>query len=291
MTQRQTPSIEECVPRIDALERNPFADDERNPTRPVVLESVDTAETFVSSPVSVLCPGCGDVVERYRGGLPSRVAQFSAECETCETQLLRWCSVVLNSAYEMLPSPAELETVTTSYWDENMWSGIVTGENNPRTDEYTEAYTEQARCFGWDWSVTCPLCRLSLAELGVERLDYHHWRRDPDQGICLCRPCHRAIGAGRTDGDLDWDAQKLGLRDKDDLQLTRLALREQAVAANETLEDLVATITDRYNLYQSPRDVFSVLAQTLKSEKILDQVEDDHLFAGLPVDAIELNRH
>lgn len=284
MTQQINPQFEEVLPRIDSQGQNPFEDEGRHPTRPAVLDAVDTTDAFTTSPVSVLCPGCGTVVNRYRNGLPSRIAHFTETCETCETKLLRWCSVVLNSAYEALPTQATLKEVTTTYWDENLWKGIVTGEHCPRTEEYTEAYTQQARTFGWNWSVTCPLCRLSIEELGVSRLDYHHWQREPDQGICLCRPCHTAIGGGKTDSELDWEAQQLGLRNKHDLQLTRLALREQVVATHDTLKALVATITERYNLIQSRTVVFSLLFQTLQSPAVLDQVRDEHLSAGLPND-------
>jgi hypothetical protein len=86
-----------------------------------------------------------------------------------------------------------------SYWDRHLWEGITTGDDRPRTEEYTQKYTAQAETFGWDWEVRCPLCRETLTELGISRLDYHHWQRTPDQGICLCRECHEAIlGVART---------------------------------------------------------------------------------------------
>jgi len=77
----------------------------------------------------------------------------------------------------------------------------MTGESYARTKEYTEEYMKQAKQFGWDWEVSCPLCRRSLPEFGIEMFDYHHWHRDPDQGICLCRACHKGIsgeGARRS---------------------------------------------------------------------------------------------
>ena len=274
-------SVEQLVPHIPTESENPFAEDLTPPSTPVVLAAVDVGRQFRERPVSIRCPGCGDVLARYPDGLPLRVARFEQACEACETTLHRWAVVAVGTAYEGVHELPALRTTVTDYWERNLWSGITTGDGNARTEEYSRLYDEQAAAFGWDWQVRCPLCRQAVADLGVSRLDYHHWRRNPDQGICLCRTCHDAIGEQQRDADLDWRAQELGLRDKHDLQITRLALREQAVTGYDTLVTLVEHLHERYNLVQSPAHVYALLARTLSDEEVLEAVDDEHLFAGL----------
>jgi len=251
-----------------------------------VLEAVESDQTFRNTPVSVLCPGCGEVKRRYPEGLPERLAHFDEWCSTCETSLRRWSAVAISTAFEEFPNPTALESVIKSYWDTHLWDGIVSGEHNARTAEYTRAYKAQAKAFNWTWDVTCPLCRQSITELGIGRLDYHHWQHDPDQGICLCRSCHEAVSGGGCDHEQDWRAQQLGLKDKHDLQITRLAFREQAMAYHETISELAETLYSRYNLIQSPVEVTHLLQQTLQSEVIIENVVDEYLTAGLPIDSI-----
>lgn len=244
----------------------------------VVLESGEWPVDYRKIPVSVLCPGCGDVIAQLPSGLPDRLAYFNEYCSECETDLRRWSVVVINTACESFPAIEELKTITTDYWNRHLWNGIVTTPDEyPRMDEYTRAYEEKAQAFGWDWQVTCPLCRQSLDEIGVSRLDYHHWRHTPDEGICLCRNCHKALSGGQTDRKQDWSGQQFGVKDKHDLQLTRLALREQAVAKHDGIPELVKTIHDRYNLIQDPETIRDVLTQTLQSEEILGHLNDNYL--------------
>jgi hypothetical protein len=281
MSQSATYTLETLVPRITTTEENPFAENTHHPSTPAVLDAIDTGQRFRERSVSILCPGCAEVLTRFSHGLPARVARFEHDCEDCEATLQRWAVVAIGTSYEQAPTPPALRERVTEYWDENLWAGIVTGETSPRTREYSRLYTEQAETFGWDWEVTCPLCRTALSELESRRLEYHHWQREPDRGICLCRTCHDAISGKENDTDLDWTAQKLGLRDKHDLQITRLALREQAVADRDELVSLVEAIHQRYNLVQTRARVFSLLSQTLDSQAVLDQVDDSYLLAGL----------
>jgi hypothetical protein len=196
VSQRQE-RLERLVPRFSTDGENPFVDDVRHPATPVVLEAIDTGREFRERPVSVLCPGCGDVLTRHPDGLPVRVARVSARCEDCATTLQRWAVVAIGTAYEQAPSPARLRRTLTDYWDARLWAGIITGEDNPRTREYSRRYTDQAAAFDWDWTVSCPLCRTAVADLDVDRLDYHHWQRDPDQGVCLCRTATMPSTASR----------------------------------------------------------------------------------------------
>jgi len=247
-----------------------------------VLESIEEDSRYQSLPISILCPGCNHVIKRQPDGLPKRLAHFSERCPRCDIELHRWSVVAVNSAYEETFSAEQLREITTDYWNRHLWDGIVSGETNPRTQEFTDAYRKQAEAFGWDWQVTCPLCRQSLAALGIQRLDYHHWRRDPDQGVCLCRSCHESINGGTRDYECDWRAQEMGLKNKFDLQITRLAIREQAVNTHSTIEELSNTLSTRYNLVHSPAEVAQLLSQTLQSEEVLDEVADQYLFVDLP---------
>jgi len=247
-----------------------------------VLEEVEENNRYHDAPVSILCPGCSRVIKRYPDGLPVRIAHFDEICPDEEVDLHRWSVVAVNSAYEDVFHPDQLRHITTDYWNRHLWDGIVSGGDNPRTEEFTSAYSEQAAAFGWNWEITCPLCRQSLATLGINRLDYHHWSRQPDQGVCLCRSCHKAINGGTRDHECDWRAQELGLKNKYDLQITRLAIREQAVNPHQDIDNLAGTLSTRYNLVHDPSEVTQLLSQTLKSERILDEIADQYLFAGVP---------
>lgn len=81
-------------------------------------------------------------------------------------------------------------------------TGIQTAKNCPRTREFTEAYSKRGQQYGWEWSPTCPLCRRTLDEIGINWLDYHHWQKDPDIGICFCRTCHDDIDGGDCDTNM-----------------------------------------------------------------------------------------
>lgn len=252
-----------------------------------ILEAIEDNDTFQKTPVSILCPGCATVLKRYPNGLPSRVAHFDESCSHCDVNLPRWSAASVNSAYEDVFTADKLQQVATNYWDRHLWDGIISGETNPRTEEYTKAYRSQATAFGWDWKVTCPLCRQSLADLGISRLDYHHWRRDPDQGICFCRGCHKGINGGARDHECDWRAQQLGLKNKYDLQITRLAIREQAVNHHSDIIELATTLVNRYNLVHSSKEVSELLSQTLQSEVIGEEISDQYLLAGLPEHSLD----
>jgi hypothetical protein len=278
MSEQREIALADLVPP-DASEVNPF-NDKQHPAEPAVLEVVLEDGEMHDQPVAVLCPGCTDILEEYPAGLPRRLGRVQHRCEDCETTLNRWALVVVNSAYQNLVAPAVCREIVTSYWETNLWSGIMTGETSPRTHEYSKQYSQQAEEFSWSWQVTCPLCHRDRSEITGE-LDYHHWRRDPDRGICLCRTCHNAISAKQRDTDLDWVAQQEGLRDKHDLQVTRLALRDQAIGRSDSLQELVERLCERYNVVQPQGEVYSLLSQTLTDEAILAEVNDTHLLAGL----------
>jgi hypothetical protein len=277
----QQPSVSQIVESLDLDQTE--SEQAALKRHAAVLEAAESTGRFRQAPVSLLCPGCGTVLDRRHHGLPERLAQSRHACETCETTLHRWSIVTIHEVFETAPGADQLQALTTDYWDERLWAGITTGDGNPRTDEYTQAYLGQADQFGWDWTVRCPLCRRGVETWTQSRPDYHHWRHDPDQGICLCRPCHEALSGGECDGDQDWVAQQLGLKNKYDLQLTRLALREQAVASHETFPELVSVLCGRYNLVHSEAEVETLLTQTLQTADVLKVVDDEYLFDCLTI--------
>ncbi|MFC7060013.1 hypothetical protein [Halovenus salina] len=73
------------------------------------------------------------------------------------------------------------------------------------------------------------------------------------------------------------------LKNKHDLLLTRLAIREQVVSDHETLEGLVETVVSRYNSTMNRIELFALLSQTLTTSVVLDTVEDEWLLAALSV--------
>jgi hypothetical protein len=278
MSEQQETTLADLVPP-DAGEPNPF-DDSSHPAEPAVLEVVLEDGEMHDQPVAVLCPGCTGVLEEFPAGLPRRLGRIEQQCEDCETALNRWALVVVNSAYQTLVAPDACRETVTEYWETNLWNGIMTGENEARTREYSRLYDAQAEAFGWSWRPYCPLCRRDRDQINGE-LDYHHWLHDPDRGICLCRTCHEALSGGDCDATLDWSAQQQGLVDKHDLQIVRLALRVQAVERSDSLQELAERLCSRYNLVQPRGEVYALLAQTLTDEVVLDSVDDTHLLAGL----------
>jgi hypothetical protein len=50
---------------------------------------------------------------------------------------------------------------------------------------------------------------------------------------------------------------------------------------DESLRELVKRLCERYNLVQSPAEVYALLSQVLNDEVVLDSVDDTHLLAGL----------
>lgn len=278
MTQQRPTTIQELLPAD--------IDDEQDDLRQelAVLDEAEAEKRYQETPVSVICPGCGTVAERFVDGLPSRVAHFEHYCSECEITLYRWCAVALPTALEHQPPVTTLENVVITYFTESIWAGVTTTvDEYPRNQEYTEEFATKASEFGWDWELECPLCRQSLSSLGIDRLDYHHWTHSPDRGVCLCRSCHSALTADKTDTQLDWEAQELGLQNKYDIQIVRLALREQAVVRHDSVSELAQTLHARYNLHL-PSMVISDILQQVAAEDVLLDVVDESLFDHLPIE-------
>ena len=246
-----------------------------------VLETATATPEYQQIPVSVACPGCAAVVDRFIDGMPERLSRFEQFCPNCETDLYRWCSVAIPTSLERQPSAAALETVVTRYFSSSIWEGITsTAEAFPRNREFTRLYREKAAALGLDWELHCPLCRRGLSELSEKWLDYHHWTRDPDQGICLCRDCHAALTDDKRDRDADWTALQRGLKNKDDLQIARLALREQAAHRHSSLTELSETLYDRYNVHLEPSSIRDIIEQ-VAADGSDGEIVDESLLAGL----------
>jgi len=240
-----------------------------------VLEAIEQSDELRDRPVQVLCPNCGEEVERYEDGLPSYLSWFKSRCSDCEVELRRWSAVAVDAAYTEMVTPSELAELVQSYWDRHLWDGIQTAENCPRTREFTEAYSKRAQQYGWEWSPTCPLCRRTLDELGISWLDYHHWQKEPDVGICLCRSCHDDINGGDCDTNVDWQARKLGLKNKHDLQILRLAAREHLAEPAASLDSFAARLVERYNLIQTPEAVRTIIDQARESDEVQSVIDHE----------------
>ena len=262
-------------------ETNPYGD------RAYILAVTDEIQTFEATPTVVLCPNCGDIVTTHEQGLPQVVPQLDTCCRTCQVELRRWCAVAVDAAYRKLVEPPTLTAMTQAYWNRWLWSGITNYKDQPRNDEYTDRLSTKASEFGWDWDLTCPLCRRGISQLnqeiqGVcESLDYHHWSTNPDQGITLCRECHDSIGFNSYDTQVEKRAHEWGFRSRNDLQVVRLALRE-TLAIDQPLQVEMATrLVDRYNLIQSAGEVEELLKTILRDSNLYNRFVDDSLFQGL----------
>jgi len=139
-----------------ATEANPYGD------RAHVLATTDETSILESTPTVILCPNCGDVVATYEQGLPEVVPQFDECCTTCQVELRRWCAVAVDAAYRRLVEPPTLTSMTQLYWNKWLWAGITNNRGKPRNDEYTDRFKTKASEFGWDWELTCPLCRRGI---------------------------------------------------------------------------------------------------------------------------------
>ena len=245
-----------------------------------VLEAIDTADVLRDEPVSILCPGCREVVREYLQGLPPVVHQFLATCHTCG-ELKRWSAVAIPTAHVESVSPTELERVVTNVWEQWMWAGIQTAEQCPRTREFCELFDEAAEMFGWSWRLRCPLCRRTLSQIGDRYLDYHHWNRADDIGVSICRACHDVIGRNERDMQVDWRARKRGLLNKHTIQIARLAAREVIVAGATSLDTLVDRLIDRYNLPFEHETIACLLTQTLGDPEMREQILDDDIWEDL----------
>jgi len=279
----------EDVPSLPTTRSEPENDPQPYGDRASVLAATDVTSILESTPTVILCPNCGDMVATYEQGLPQIVPQFDSRCTTCQVELRRWCAVAVDAAYRDLVEPPTLTAMTQAYWNEWLWAGITNYKGQPRNDEYTDRLSAKASEFGWDWELTCPLCRRGISRLkqdvsGVNgSLDYHHWSTDPDQGITLCRECHDVIGFDSYDNQVEERAHDWGFRSRNDLQIVRLALREAIVTDRGLKPGIAERLVDRYNLIQTAGEVKELLEIVLQDEKLYNKFTDDSLYDGLDV--------
>ncbi|WP_336339409.1 hypothetical protein [Haloarcula brevis] len=252
-----------------------------------VLSQVDDQSALLDVPVAICCPNCGEVVTLYERGLPSDVPYFDTACTQCDVDLRTWCAVGVDAAYLQIVEPEPLTTMVQQFWDEWLWSGITNSKGEPRTDEYTERFATKTVAFGWDWEVTCPLCRRTRTDLERDsalvggNLDYHHWSDNPDQGVCLCRECHDIIGFDTYDTELEERAESWGFDSRHDLQVIRLALRDAAVTGRPVGTRSATALVDRYNLLHSPECVRQLLGSISTDESLRERFLDKRIVAGI----------
>lgn len=283
---RSSPSVDpETLIATAALSRStgqhPYGD------RAHVLHQSDGQSALQNVPVAACCPNCGQAVTRYDRGLPAIVPYFDTACQQCNVDLRTWCAVAVDAAYRPAVEPATLTAMVQRFWDDWLWSGITNSKDEPRNDEYTSRLATKATAFGWDWEVTCPLCRRSLTELDRDsaivggNLDYHHWSHNPDRGICLCRECHDIIGFDTYDTELEDRAEAWGFDSRHDLQIIRVALRDALATGHPVSPWWADRLVSRYNLPQSTARVRELLRALSRSDELQDAFIDDRLAAGL----------
>ena len=264
-----------------STEQRPYGD------RAHVLSQTDERSTLQDIPVAICCPNCGEAVTLYERGLPDIVPYFDTSCAQCEVDLRSWCAVGVDAAYLQVVEPSTLTTMVQRFWDDWLWSGITNSKDEPRNDEYTNRLATKAAAFGWDWEVTCPLCRRTRTELECDsaiaggNLDYHHWSQNPDQGICLCRECHDIIGFDTYDTELEERAESWGFDSRHDLQIIRVALRDAIATGQPIASWRAAELVNRYNLPQSPVRIRELIRAISTSDELRDAFIDDRLAAGI----------
>lgn len=279
MSDNETETIESFVTLADRIEVNQNTADLPSVH---VLEAIQRGTQLRDSPVAVLCPGCADSVDYYEDGLPAYVAHFRACCSECDIpELERWSVLAVDASHAGDFSADALARHLHEYWESNLWTGVEPSEAVYRSEEFTSRYDDRAAAFGWDWRARCPLCRRPATELDEPRLDYHHWRHDPDIGVSLCRTCHQAIDAGHRDGNLGDYARELGFANRYDLLIARLAAREAIVAHYESLDTLVETLKSRYNLPWDASTIRCTIRQALDNEAVRRAIDDDLLREGI----------
>ena len=252
-----------------------------------VVSEIPEGSVLETVPTVVCCPNCGEIVSRYRCGLPPEVPYFAERCRECEVELRTWCGVAVDAAYCDVVKASTVRGLVQRAWDRRLWSGITNSKGKARTDEYTDRFEAKATAFGWDWEVRCPLCRRGLTELkeadaiGERTLDYHHWSEEPDRGICLCRECHDIIGFDMYDSELEERAESWGFESPHNLQIVRIALREAAVSGRRVGPCCAEFLVQRYNLPDSVARVEELLDALRREETLQDRFITDQLVSGL----------
>ncbi len=278
-----------CPPRDDlvATPHHPTTPNHPYGDRAAVLLEANDQHALDETPTAICCPNCGEAVTVYEQGLPTVVPHLDIACGQCDVELRVWCVVAVDAAYLSIVEPSTLTAMVQRFWDDWLWGGITNSKGEPRNDEYTSRLAEKASAFGWDWDVSCPLCRRSLTTLNHDgaiangSLDYHHWSHDPDQGICLCRECHDIIGFDTYDTELEDRAEAWGFDSRHDLQIIRLGLRHAAVTGRPLEPWHAPALVDRYNLPQSVERIDGLLRAICTDEQLCDAFLDARLVAGV----------
>lgn len=108
----------------------------------IVLEDAIELGRFTDGDCAILCPGCGESVERYYEGLPDPFVRFRTDCPDCRVSLHPWSVVVVPGIRKTSPSDDELRDVTQSYWERQFRIGVV-DDQLPHTREFTDAVQKQ----------------------------------------------------------------------------------------------------------------------------------------------------
>lgn len=265
----------------DSPDRRPYGEHAH------VLSDANSESRLQDVPTAVCCPNCGEAVTLLERGLPPTIPYFDTTCEQCGVDLRSWCAVAVDAAYLQVVDPSALTELVQWFWNDWLWGGITNSKGEPRNDEYTTRLATKATEFGWNWEVSCPLCRRPLTDLehasavAGSKLDYHHWSHEPDRGICLCRECHDIIGFDTYDTELEEKAASWGFDSRHDLQIIRLALRDAAATGSPVGQWRADDLVTRYNLPQSTDRVRELLRAVTSHDRLRERFIDERLTSGL----------
>lgn len=264
----------------------------------MVLEDALQQDRYRDGDTAVVCPECGELVERFYTGVPEPLVRFHTECSECDVTLCRWAAVVMPASKTKAGNcpDAPFAEIVQSYWERQFRVGVES-DSIPHTREFTEATQSLADEWGWDWQVECPLCDRSLPELSKAYLGYHHWEYETDIGTSLCEDCHDYLHGERNNhkaNEQDWLAKTLGLRDFRALSVIKLAARDRAVHDVELAEDdsrYADRLRRRYNVPLSPSRISRLVGEIryhndisqLLDEETIDPSDGGNSSKAIPV--------
>lgn len=259
---------------------SPRRDDRFVPDGAAVLESAIENERFVDGKATVVCPGCAEHVETFDDGLPRPFAHFAATCDSCDVELHRWSAVVVPGALSpVMLSNTGLRALVEAHWEDKFREGVE-NDGLPHTREFGEACEDLAAEWGWDWTVSCPLCNRPCDELPRDYLGYHHWSYTQDVGTSLCDDCHDFLHGVDDDGhrrsaanEQDWRARQVGLRDFRDLATIRLAMRDCELNDPDT-ENYSRYLKHRYNVPLSEERIETLLSDARNCDRVQNVLQE-----------------
>lgn len=270
---------DESSPQESSGHRQRYRSPTDSPTTTVlVLEKAILKNRFHDGAVAAVCPDCGEVIDRWKSGLPNPLTRFQTDCPDCGQTLRRWSAVVMPDSRTETVLVDVLRAIVQDYWDDQFRVGVE-DDTLPHTREFARETETLAEEWNWRYEVSCPLCDRSLSDLSANYLDYHHWIYRDDVGTSICRDCHDYLHGGdkSTANTQDWEAKELGLRDFRDLTTIRLAERDRAIHDPPADRDdpvYAERLKERYNLPLNQQRINHLVSEVRFDDDISERVEN-----------------